>query len=123
MCDEWRDDFGAFLRDMGERPPGTTLDRFPNRQGNYEPGNCRWATAIEQTENRDQFTPNNQWGGPRMLTHGGETMSVADWARHLGVSVNRLHSRLRQGWSVHDVLTLPPRQGHPPGGRQPSRRQ
>jgi len=51
VCDRWKD-FINFLNDMGERPKGKTLDRFPNVNGNYEPSNCRWATPFEQTINR-----------------------------------------------------------------------
>lgn len=49
VCDRWRT-FENFLTDMGERPEGKTLDRI-NPFGNYEPGNCRWATAKEQANN------------------------------------------------------------------------
>lgn len=51
VCAEWRT-FSCFLRDMGERPPGKTLDRFPDPYGPYAPDNCRWATPGEQRKNR-----------------------------------------------------------------------
>ena len=51
VCDRWLT-FDNFLADIGQRPPGMTLDRFPNRTGNYEPGNVRWATATEQSRGR-----------------------------------------------------------------------
>ena len=84
VCERWNS-FEKFLEDMGERPPGMTLDRKDNN-GNYEPGNCRWSTALVQMNNTR---------GNKYLTYDGKTMSLSDWARHVGIPPPRLSARLR----------------------------
>jgi hypothetical protein len=98
VCERWRGSFAAFLNDMGERPKNTTLDRHPNRSGNYEPGNCRWATHQEQQRNRDDV---------RTFTAEGKTLYLSDWSKLKGLTVNTLHARLRRGWELNRALNTP----------------
>ena len=59
VCARWRESYAAFLADMGRRPADKqTIDRYPDNDGNYEPGNCRWATWQEQHANKERKQSN-----------------------------------------------------------------
>jgi hypothetical protein len=94
--------FETFLDDMGERPDGMTLDRIDS-DGNYEPGNCRWADKPTQTKNRRL-----RRNAP-LITFVGRSQSVSQWAREVGLSTSTLQTRLARGWSVEKALTTPVR--------------
>jgi hypothetical protein len=96
ICKPWLESFTNFLDDMGHPPSGMSLDRI-DVNGDYEPGNCRWATSEEQANNRD----NN-----RCLEFGGKKQTVAQWARELGASRAALRYRLEAGWTVEETLTM-----------------
>lgn len=98
MCDRWLNSFEDFLADMGERPEGKTLDRYPDVDGNYEPGNCRWATPIEQS--------NNKRNNVRHM-FAGELRTIPQIAREIGISVHSLKSRMRAGWSLERATSEP----------------
>lgn len=99
VCERWND-FAAFIADMGAPPLGATLERIDN-DGDYTPANCRWATRAEQNRNTRQNV---------MLTYGGRTQCLTDWAREYGLSLGTLHARLFvHNWSLDVALTRPAR--------------
>ena len=85
ICERWSQ-FANFLADMGESPPALTLERRDNN-GNYEPGNCYWATRKEQSTNRR----NTVW----ITLPDGEKVSAAEAARRLGIKRSTLRFRMR----------------------------
>jgi hypothetical protein len=93
VCERWRV-FANFAADMGDRPFGTTLDRI-NTDGDYEPGNCRWATLEEQQNNRC----NNV-----RVEIDGVTKTATQWARFAGLSDACVYSRLKAGKSGRELL-------------------
>lgn len=100
ICDRWRNSFEAFLADVGPRPSlSHSLDRYPNNDGNYEPGNVRWATAKEQAKNRRSNV---------LLTANGETLHITEWAARIGTTCTIISGRLDRGWTVERAVTTPP---------------
>jgi hypothetical protein len=100
VCERWLNSFPNFLEDMKRKPtPNHSLDRYPNRKGNYEPGNVRWATKIEQMRNMDRNT---------ILTFQGKSMCITEWSEVTGLSAETIEDRLyNQNLSVEEVLTKP----------------
>jgi hypothetical protein len=94
VCERW-DTFANFLADMGERPSRKhSVDRRDS-DGHYEPGNCRWATSVEQSRNR-KYAKN--------ITLNGETLHALDWAQKLGLSINTIRKRIRVNSDPAQIL-------------------
>lgn len=97
VCERWRDSFPNFYADMGDPPPGHSLDRI--RVGeDYSPSNCRWASAVEQNNNRT----NNV-----VIQIGGQSRTAAEWSRIYGIEYTRVTMRLCRGWDPVRAVTHP----------------
>lgn len=98
VCDRWLNSFEAFLVDMGEKPDLLTLDRVDGSKGYYKE-NCRWATLVEQAENRRSS---------RMFERGGKIQCLKRWADDVGMSYPKLYKRVvLRNWPFERAITEP----------------
>lgn len=99
VCDRWIHSFENFLSDMGPRPDdGYELDRFPDNDGDYRPGNCRWVKRKHNLRNKRSN---------RRIEFNGKRLCISEWAELTGLTWNQIANRLRIGWSIERTLTTP----------------
>ncbi len=95
MCRRWLNSFSNFLADMGPKPQHMTLER-KNNDGNYEPGNCKWASRKEQ---------NNNTRRTRFLNFNGQRKTITQWTTETRLSRGLILWRLNHGWTKRAALT------------------
>lgn len=93
VCERWHV-FENFYEDMGDRPNGLSIDRIDNN-GDYEPGNCRWATTQEQGNNKRTCN---------YITFNGRTLTTTQWERLLGVYPHAIMKSLQKGKLIGDIV-------------------
>lgn len=101
VCEEWKN-FSAFLNDVGHRPTSKHMIERIDNNGNYEPGNVKWALRSEQMRN----TRSNV-----LIAYGGKVQCLKDWSRELKIPFSTLRRRVSCGWSITDAFNIPPRIG------------
>ena len=94
MCDRWRDNFDAFVDDMGERPEGASVDRIDN-DGWYSPENCRWANRFEQAKNTRKV---------RLVTWKGVEICLTEVARLENVDYFQLYWAHLRGCEIGEAV-------------------
>ncbi len=100
VCERWQH-FANFLADMGPRPsPHHQLDRFPDNNGDYRPGNCRWVVSRQNNRNRRDN---------HRIMFDGKNLCLAEWSELTGISRHAIVGRLTRGWSIKATLTTPMR--------------
>lgn len=97
VCAKWIHSYKAFLADMGPRPDGMTIER-KNTDGNYEPGNCKWATHEEQSANTSQCQP--------VTVAGVDYPSTASACRAYSASHSSVSRKLNAGQSIEQALGI-----------------
>lgn len=96
ICARWQGNFKAFLEDMGECPPGLTLERMDN-DGNYQPDNCEWATPAQQTFNRS---------ATHKVTVGAKVMSLKHACAHYNIPYLTAMGRVRRGMTPQEAIDV-----------------
>lgn len=101
VCKRWLDKFENFYLDMGDRPSlKHSLDRI-NNNGNYEPNNCRWATAIQQAANKRTGIRY------KIYSYDNKTMNLTDWAKYFNINYQTLHTRINiQKLSFREAIKI-----------------
>lgn len=96
VCERWLE-YDNFVADMGLRPEGTTIDRI-DVDGNYEPGNCRWATWDQQCRNRRTNV---------ILVIDGVSRTISEWSEVCGFSRGTIYHRLKRGMTPEEAISTP----------------
>lgn len=99
VCDEWKNDFKKFYDDMidGYVKGAVELDRFPDNDGNYFKENCRWATPVQNQNNKRTS---------KYLTLNGIVRTAAEWGRYLGIKDDTIRRRKEKGYSDEECLSI-----------------
>jgi len=108
VCARWQA-FEHFYADLGERPPNKSIDRIDN-DGHYSCGKCDECRTNGWTFNARWATPTEQMNNTRAnkkFTHGGKTLSIAQWEQELGITTRALTGRLLRGWTFERAITTP----------------
>lgn len=93
VCERWRNSYKSFLEDNGECPKGFQIDRYPDKNGNYEPGNTRWATSKQNNRNRRDN---------KIVTVRGITGCLAELCERFDVPYSRTYQRMSRGQSAEE---------------------
>ncbi len=99
VCEAWQDDFSRFVKDVGLPPsPGLDLDRHPDKNGDYRPGNVRW---VSHQQNMMNVRTN------RPVTIAGVRKMASEWADEYGISRSTFCCRMKWGWEGEELLKRP----------------